>query len=364
MSQMIISTQTSEPGNVSAAEVVLIAGVDTHQRTHHVALIDTTGHQVTDAEFPATQAGYTDLVAWTRSHGRVEVFGVESTGSYGAGLATHLITVDLRVIEVNRPDKSTRAMQGKSDPIDAYSAARQVLAGRATGWAKVKTGVVEAMRVIKIARDSAVKDRARAVCQLRDIITTAPVSIREDLLVLTTIKRVNKALGYRPDTARASDPSQAAKLALRALARRINALEEEIIEADKILSALVAEHLPRLVALRQVGPQIAAQLAITAGQNIERMRSEATFAKLTGVAPVPASSGKTRRMRLNRGGDRQANSALHILVVGRMRNHPPTMAYVVRREAEGLSKKDIIRCLKRYVARETYHALKTDLQTT
>jgi hypothetical protein len=271
---------------------------------------------------------------------------------------------DFQVHEVARPDKTTRAMQGKSDPIDAYAAARAVQAGRASGWAKAKNGAVEAMRVIKVARDSAVKDRTAAISQMRDVITTAPEPVRSELLGLSAAKRVTKARGYRSDPTRAVDPTQAAKLTLRALARRISALDEEITEADKILTALVGDHLPSLVRLPQVGTQIAAQLAITAGQNIDRMRSEAGFAKLTGVAPVPASSGKTRRMRLNRGGDRQANSALYMVVVGRLRNHPETLAYRTRREAEGLSKKDIIRCLKRYVARETYQALKADLATT
>jgi transposase len=347
-----------------AGPVVVTVGVDTHQLTHHAALLDAGGRELGDREFPATQTGYEDLMGWAAAHGAVESFGVESTGTYGAGLAAHLIAAGQEAHEVARPDKTTRAMLGKSDPIDAYAAARAVQAGRAAGWVKVKDGPVESIRVIKLARDSAVKDRTAAISQLRDVITTAPEPLRAELLGLSAAKRVTKVLGYRPDPARAYDSTQAVKLALRALARRIAGLNEEIAEADKILTALVAQHLPHLVALRQVGTQIAAQLAITAGQNIDRMRSEAAFAKLTGVAPVPASSGKTRRMRLNRGGDRQANSALYMIVVGRMRNHPETLAYRTRREAEGLSKKDIIRCLKRYVARETYNALKTDLATT
>jgi transposase len=356
MNQMTNSTQ--------APPAVISVGVDTHQLTHHAGLLDAAGRELGDREFPATQAGYEDLVAWATSHGQALVFGVESTGTYGAGLAAHLMGAGFEVHEVARPDKTTRAMQGKSDPIDAYAAARAVRAGRAAGWVKAKGGAVEAMRVIKVARDSAVKDRTAAISQLRDVITTAPEALRAELLGLSAAKRVAKALGYRPDPARVVDPTQAVKLTLRALARRISALSEEITEADKILDALVREHLPSLVGLPQVGTQIAAQLAITAGQNIDRMRSEAAFAKLTGVAPVPASSGKTRRMRLNRGGDRQANSALYMVVVGRLRNHPETLAYRTRRETEGLSKKDIIRCLKRYVARETYNALKTDLTTT
>lgn len=355
---------TPTPGAGGTALVLVTAGVDTHQATHHVALIDSAGRELGDREFPATTQGYRALLDFARSLGTLEQIGVESSGSYGAGLATFLTAASIRVTEVNRPEKTTRAMQGKSDPIDAYSAARQVLSGHANGWAKAKSGPVESMRVIKIARDSAVKDRTAAISQLRDLITTAPAVLREDLIGLPSAKRVTKALTYRPDPTQHQDPTQATKLALRALARRIHALDQEVAEADKILKELTTTYLPTLSAMHQVGPQSAAQLAITAGQNIERMRSEASFAKLTGTAPIPASSGKTRRMRLNRGGDRQANSALHMIIVGRLRNHEETQTYMDRRLAEGLSKKDTLRCLKRAMARRTFHALKADLTTT
>ena len=336
-------------------------GVDTHQRTHHAAVLDAQGRVLADREFDANSAGYAELVEWMKDQGTLVLVGVESTGSYGAGLATHLLAAGVDVREVNRPEKSTRAMQGKSDPIDAVSAARQVLSGTAAGHAKAKSGVVEAIRALKIPRDSAVKDRTAAYSQLRDLATTAPESLRVELLGLTAKKRVGKAATYRPDLANLDDPVQATKHALRTLAKRIIALNEEIKIADKALAALVKKALPNLMALDQVGVQTAAQLAITAGQNIERMRSEASFAKLTGVAPIPASSGKTTRMRLNRGGDRQANSVLYLVVIRRMKNHPETLAYLARREHENLTKKDLIRCLKRYVARATYQALKADL---
>lgn len=352
----------SSASHAGATEV--FGGVDTHQRTHHGAVLDAQGRVLDDREFTANSAGYAELLEWMKSHGSLVLVGVESTGSYGAGLATHLLAEGLEVREVNRPEKSTRVMQGKSDPIDAISAARQVLAGTATGRAKTKTGVVEAIRALKIPRDSAVKDRTAAYSQVRDLATTAPESLRVELLGLTSKQRVSKAVTYRPDLANLADPVQATKHALRTLARRIIALNEEIKIADKALAVLVKKALPNLMALDQVGVQTAAQLAITAGQNIERMRSEASFAKLTGVAPIPASSGKTTRMRLNRGGDRQANSVLYLVVIRRMKNHPETLTYLARREHENLTKKDIIRCLKRYVARATYNALRTDLMTT
>ena len=353
------STDHAHPGPVG-----VVVGVDTHQRTHHACVVETSGRRLGDREFPATAAGYRALLAWAHHHGRLTVAGVESTGSYGAGLTRYLLGEGVEVIEVNRPDKTTRAMRGKSDPIDAESAARQVLAGTATGLPKIKSGIVEAIRALKIPRDSAVKDRTRAHNQLRDLATTAPEPIREELLALSGRQRVARAAGYRPDRARLADPVQATKHALRTLARRIQDLTAEIDQADRDLAVLVEQAVPHLLGLHRVGVQSAAQLAITAGQNIDRMRSEATFAKLVGTAPIPASSGKTERHRLNRGGDRQANSALHMVAIGRIKDHPPTQAYLARRVGNTFSTRDAIRCIKRYLARETYQALKQDLLST
>jgi transposase len=342
---------------------VVTGGVDTHQLIHHAGVLDADLNRVADKAFPATEAGYRALVDWMSGFGLIAKIGVESTGSYGAGLARFLTAAGLDVVEVSRPEKSTRVREGKSDAIDAYSAARQAATGAAQGLPKTKTGVVEAIRTIKVPRDEAVKHRTAAYCQLRDLITTAPAPIHDQLITMTGYQRVQRALGYRPDPAHIEDPLHACKHALRALARRIQALTAEIEEADKILVKLTRRHLPTLLAMRQVGPQTAARLALTAGQNLDRMGSEAAFAKLCGVAPLPASSGKTNRHRLNRGGDRQANSALFLIIVGRMRNHPETITYVERRTAQGMSKKAIIRCLKRHLARHIYRALKTDLMT-
>ena len=355
---------TKQATQAPPAATVVVAGVDTHQRTHHLVVLDTTGRRLGDRGFAASAAGHRELLNWVSSFGLIEAIGVESTGSYGAGLTLLLLAAGIDVIEVSRPEKAVRATKGKSDPIDAESAARQVLAGTATGRPKIKTGIVEAIRALKVTRDGAVRDRTRACCQLRDLVTTAPEELRAELLALSTQQRARKAAGYRPDPNRLADPVHATKKALRALARRIHALDAEIAEADTDLQALVAQAVPTLLALPRVGPQSAAQLAITAGQNIDRIRSEAAFAKLTGTAPIPASSGKSSRMRLNRGGDRQANSALYMITIGRIQAHQPTINYLARREHENLSRRDIIRCLKRYIARETYHALRTDLLTT
>ena len=357
------STRQGQHPDLSPEQGV-IAGVDTHQRTHHAAVIDQDGRLLGEREFPASRAGYAALIAWTSSHGPVVAVGVESTGSYGAGLAMALLVAGVEVFEVDRPEKTTRARRGKSDAIDAESAARQVLAGTVTGRPKIKTGIVESIRAVKIPRDSAVKDRTRAYSQLRDLATTAPDELREELLPLSGKARVKKAATYRPDSSRLGDPTQATKRALKTLSARIRALDAEIAEADKVLATLTAQAVPTLLAMPQVGVQSAAQLAITAGQNIDRMRSEAAFAKLCGVAPIPASSGKITRMRLSRGGDRQANSALYMVIIGRLKNHQPTRDYRERRAREHTNDADTIRSLKRYLARSTYQALRKDLMST
>jgi transposase len=344
---------------------VVVAGVDTHQRTHHAAVLTESGARIGDQEFPATRTGYQQLLDFVAGHGLIAKIGVESTGSYGAGLTVHLLAAGVEVVEVNHPDKLTRARRGKSDAIDAESAARAVLNGTATARPKARTGVVEAIRVIKVPRDAAVKDRTAAFSQLRDLVTTAPTEIHDDLIGLTGRQRVKKAAGYRPDPARADHPIQATKHALRTLAHRIQTLDAEIRQADRILTALVKNTTPSLLAMHQVGPQTAAQMVITAGQNIDRMHSEASFARLCGVAPIPASSGHTSsgRVRLNRGGDRRANSALYMVVTGRLSNHPPTQAYFERRTTEGKTTNETIRCLKRHLARTIYRALRKDLMT-
>jgi len=341
--------------------VVVVAGVDTHQRTHHVVVLDERGSRVGDRQVDNSSDGYRQLLDFVAGRGLIVRVGVESTGSYGAGLTRFLREAGVEVVEVNRPARQSRAIAGKSDPIDAESAARQVLSGVATAVPKDTTGQVEAIRVLKVARDAAVKAKTAALGQIRDLILTAPAELRASVDAPTARARVKACLGLRPDPTRAGDPAQAAKIALRSLARRVRDLETEIAELDAALTPLVARVAPTLVGLRQVGTHTAAQLLVTAGQNPDRLRSEAAFARLTGTAPLPASSGKTRRMRLSRGGDRQANRALHIIAVGRLRTDERSRQYAARRTAEGLSKKDIIRCLKRYAAREIFTAIRTDL---
>ncbi len=336
----------------------ITGGVDTHGLTHHGAVIDPIGRHLADREFPATMRGYQDLLDWMRSYGALAVVGVEGTGTYGAELARVLTTAGVRVVEVDRPDRKTRRMRGKSDPIDAYAAATAVLAGRASGTPKSRDGLVEAVRVLRVARRSAVKARTQAMNQIRGLLTSAPASLREQFSGIPRAELVRTLARQRPG-ADLTGPTTATKAALRRLARRYRDLENEIAELDAEIGPLVNRAAPALLNVFGAGPETAGQLLTSAGDNPDRMRSEAAFAHLAGVAPIPASSGRTHRHRLNRGGDRAANNALHTIVLVRMRYDQRTRAYVERRTREGLSKKDIMRCLKRAVAREVYRALTT-----
>jgi transposase len=347
---------------MAAGTVVVIGGVDTHGHTHHAAVIDSAGRLLGSSEFEASLRGYRELLAWLRGHGTVESVGIEGTGSYGAGLCRHLLAEGVDVIEVDRPDRKARRTKGKSDPIDAESAARAVLAGTATTVPKDRRGVVESIRMLRIARSGAVKARTAAINALKTILLTAPEPVRGSLDGLTRAKLLDTCRRMRPDHAGFDDPVHGARFAMRAIARRIEVFDLEIRELDSTLDRLVHKAAPATIALSGIGVDHAGQLLSTAGQNPERLRSDAAFAKLCGVAPMPASSGRTSRHRLSRGGDRQANRALHMAVVVRMAKCPRTKAYVERRTAEGLSKPEIMRCLKRFLAREVYHALQADLR--
>ena len=266
------------------------------------------------------------------------------------------------MVEVNRPDRRTRRQHGKSDPIDAEAAARAVLAGVATAAPKRRDGIIEAIRVLRTARRGASKARTAAINQLKALLITAPAPVREALEDLSASVLITTCARLRPDQTLLADPVHASKAALQAIAHRIQLLEAELTLADQRLATLVGRAAPRLLQLLAIGNDHAGQLLVTAGQHPERLRGEAAFAHLCGVAPIPASSGKTRRHRLHRGGDRDANKALHLAVVVRMRFCPRTRAYVERRTKEGLSKPEIIRCVKRYLAREVYHALVADFE--
>lgn len=347
--------------SMTSTATLVTGGVDTHGQTHHAAVIDQVGRQLGDREFSTSPAGYRALLLWLQGHGTLERVGIEGTGAYGAALARHLNTEQVDVVEVDRPDRKARRAHGKSDPLDAYAAARAALSGIATGTPKTRNGPVESVRALRVVRSSAVKARTQSTNQLKALVLSGPAELREQLRQLTTTALIATCARLRP-TGELTDPGQATKAALRRLARRHQQLNEEIVEADGELHALVTQAAPRLVALRGVGIEVAGQLLTSAGDNPDRLHSEAAFAQLCGVAPIPASSGKVRRHRLNRGGDRAANKALYIVVLARLRTCPRTKIYVERRTRQGLSKPEIIRCLKRYVAREIYLALQPPRQ--
>ncbi len=344
----------------------VIGGVDTHKHAHYAAAIDDQGRLLGHREFPATDPGYQALLAWMRGHGQVRAIGVESTGSFGATLTRALTAAGERVIEVNRPSRLARRMDGKSDRLDAEQIARAVLGQTSTATPKAKSGTVEVIRTLRVTRASAVKARTQAFNTLRGVMIGAPSPLRDELVVLTKRTLVNRCLGLRPETDQlldlSTDPARllmaGVKTALRDLARRWKTLDEEIKTLSRQLDALVQAAAPRLMELHGVGTELAGQFLVTAGDNADRIRSEAAFAKLCGVAPQPATSGRiTGRHRLSRSGDRAANSALYIVAIVRMRHHQPTRDYAQRRTAEGLTKREIIRCLKRYIAREVYASL-------
>lgn len=341
----------------------VVAGVDTHKLTHHCAVLDAdTGKLLGDQEFPATAVGYRRLLSWTRSFGELVKAGVEGTGSYGAGLQRHLQAHGVTVIEVCRPNRQDRRRRGKSDPIDAINAARAVLSESATATPKRRDGYVEAVRQIRATRRSAVKARRAALHQIHGLLWCAPEDLRAKLSNYDRAALVTRCARLRvPTTGPADDPTMTARRMLRRLARRIQHLDEEIAEANAELKAILNTHTPNLLAVNGVGTEAAGQLLTTAGQNSDRLASEASLARLCGVAPIPASSGNTTRHRLHRGGDRDANCAIHLIVVNRLRWHEPTKRYLQRRTQEGKTKKEIIRCLKRAVVRELYRALQADL---
>jgi transposase len=290
----------------------------------------------------------------------VRYAGIEGTGSYGAGLARYLKAAGTAVVEVERPKRRHLRRRGKSDPIDAEAAARTVLAGQAAGEPKSDDGRAEMIRTLRSARQSAVKARSQAANQLQSFVVTAPEGLRYRLRGLSTTELVATAAHFRFGND-SEDVEAATKFAMRSVARRYRALSEDISELNAHLRRLVAEAAPGLTSLPAIGTHHAATLLVLAGDNPERLKSEASFASLCGVSPIEASSGKVVRHRLNcggnRGGNRDANRALHMVCVVRMGSDRRTRSYVARRTAEGKSKRGIMRCLKRYIAREVYRVL-------
>lgn len=334
----------------------IVAGADTHVDTIHVAAISTTGALIGDQEFPTTRAGYAAAIRFLTSLGQVERIGVEGTASYGAGFTRALTAKGFEVVEVTRALKSTRRLKGKSDPLDAYSAARTALAGE--GLAAPKDDATAGLRALHLARRSAVKHRTAVINQIKAMLVSAPDVVREKYRGLTVLKLIDALARCRPDTL--TDPwAQSMLTAAKILAQRVQFLESQAEALETQIDAVVTAANPGLRAAYGVGADTAAQLLITAGVNPHRLHSEAAFAALCGVAPVPASSGKTTRHRLSRGGDRAANNALHRIALVRLSHHQPTKDYAQRqlRNGDSKSKMEVLRKLKRAIAREIFKLL-------
>ncbi len=334
----------------------VVVGIDTHADTHHVAVVTEYGKPLGDREFPTTSAGYREVLGFVTGFGEVLQVGMEGTGTYGAALTKVLQGEEILVIEVNRPDRQQRRLKGKTDPLDAYRAAQSVIAGRSTAIPKAKDGPVECLRVLRALRVSAMKSRSAAINQIKGLLISAPEVLRCKYQGMTTATMIGVMARSRP-TGHLADPSYVTARVLKALAVRYQHLSTEIDDATAQLKDILESYAPMLQELTGVGTDVASQLLVTLGDNQDRVRNEAQFAALAGVAPVPASSGKTSRHRLSRGGDRQANCALHHIVLVRMNIDPRTKNYVTKRTEEGKSKREIIRCLKRYVAREVYRQI-------
>ena len=334
----------------------ITGGVDTHAGVHVAAALDPIGGLLGVQEFPATPGGYARLLDWLAGFGTVCLVGVEGTGSYGAGLARRITGAGVRVVEAVRSGRQDRRRQGKSDPLDAISAARAAQSGRARGASNGRDGAVEAIRTLMADGRTARSERTQTINQARSLVLTGPDDLRVRFTGHTPGGLVAELAALRP---RPGDVAgYANRIALRELGRRAQFPGGQLERLDELIVPLVTARAPRLLTLYGAGPDTAALLLVAAGDHPERLRSEAAWAHLCAVAPIPASSGRVTRHRLNPGGDRQASHALWRIVITRMSSHPPTRAYVDRRSKEGLPEKEVIRCLKRYVAREVYPCLR------
>ncbi|TMO64575.1 IS110 family transposase [Pseudoalteromonas aurantia] len=336
----------------------VVGGVDTHKDIHVAAVVNEFNQVISTESFPTTRYGYKKMLMWMSSFVRVSRVGIEFSGTYGLGLLRYMQSSGIDVLEVTAPDNSDRRRRGKDDTLDAENAAHAAFSKLRTVTPKTRDGMVESLRVLKSCRKSAVAARTVALQMIRTSIVSAPDELRETLRYMTRMSLIRTLASTRPDLTNYKDISTAYRITLKSLARRYIELHDEIADLDKMIATIVDTLAPELIKQNAVGYESAAQLLITLGDNPERLKSESSFAALCGVCPIPASSGKTNRHRLNRGGDRAANSALHIIAIGRLRTEDRSKSYIKKRTADGLSKMEALRCLKRYIARELYYLLK------
>lgn len=336
-----------------SAHELSVLGIDTHKHTHVAVILDGLGRHQAVLEIPATEQGAVQLLAWSRENGSPLTAGIEGTGSYGYQLTRALQSAGVTVVEVNRPDRANRRRKGKSDPVDAEAAARAVLAGQATAVPKSREGAVEALRALTIARNSAVKATTTASNQIKALLVGSDQALRDHMQV--------KSLLQLARNCSALAPVSGLHVALSSLGRRWLLLHEEVLVLDRAIRDLVRRTVPQLIERPGVGIHSAAQLLITAGGNPDRLHSDAAFAALCGASPVQASSGQRHRHRLSRGGDRQANNALWTIANNRMIHDQRTRDFADRRRHAGDSRKDTLRVLKRYIARETFAIIRAAL---
>lgn len=336
----------------------VVGGVDTHKDLHVAAVVDDQDRFLASQSFATTRQGYRLMLEWMRSFGDLQRVGIEATGTYGAGVLRYFQKAGVQVLEVTGPDRHDRRARGKSDTFDAEAAAHAAFARKRTVTPKTRGGMIEALRVLKTVRKTAVQARRIALQMIGNTIVSAPDALRDHVRHLTRMKQIRTLAAWRPDMTAYREMDTAYRIALKSLARRYLELHDEIADLDTMIKAIINDLAPTLVRRNSIGYNSAAQLLITAGANPERLKSEASFAALCGVSPIPASSGKINRHRLNRGGDRAANSALHIIAICRLRCDERTQIYVAKRIADGRSKLEAIRCLKRYIAREVFHLIK------
>ena len=338
-----------------ADELDYVVGVDPHRDSHALAVVHVrSGAVVFEASVAASSEGYAHALRLVDAHavGR-RVFAVEGTGSFGAGLTRFLDVRGERVLEVGRMRRERRS-GGKTDALDAIRAARSMLAQQRPATPRA-SGEREALRALMAAREGAVNAKRAGLCQLRDLLVTAPEPLRSELRSLTRARLLRRLAAVRPE--RRQDPElRGTLLALRSVARRVQQLTAEERGLAREIETLTRKLAPQLLAQPGVGPLAAGQLLLSWSHR-GRFPSEAAFARLAGCAPIPASSGQTVPYRLDRGGDRRLNRALHMILVTRRRAHPPTIAYIERRIQEGKSRREATRCLKRYLARNLYRPL-------
>lgn len=338
-----------------ADELDFVVGVDSHRDAHALAVLDVrSGVVVAEAVVAADSGGYAETVRLAERHApRVRAFAIEGTGSFAAGLTRFLLRQGEQVYEVGRVRRDRRS-RGKSDALDAIRAARSVLGERRPARPR-SGGEREALRALVAAREGAVAAKRAGLCQLRALMISAPEPLRSELRGLTRARLLDRLTSARPCRSRDTE-LRGSMLALRSVARRVQALTQEERELGKHIETLTRTLAPQLLDQPGVGPLLAAQIVLS-WSHPGRIADEAAFARFAGVAPIPASSGQTTRYRLDRGGDRKLNRALHLILVTRRRTHPPTIAYIQRRTSEGKTQREAIRCLKRYLARNLYRML-------